>query len=77
MDIQEVFYWFATIAMALSIVVLIGMVGLLFYIKKKISDLDKFSREVIAKGNNIVDEVTSKIKFVTNLKSTILGKSPK
>ena len=53
MEIQEVFYWFATIAMALTILFLLAMVGLLFYIKKKITDLEESSSPEIKKVSEI------------------------
>ncbi len=81
MDIQQVFYWFATIAMAMSIVFLLAMVVLLFYIKKKVSDLDLYVKKVIVQLEDLVDSVSNPIKAVTNsvtnFRTSILGKSSK
>jgi uncharacterized protein YoxC len=77
MDIQQVFYWFATIAMAMAIVFLLAMVVLLFYIKKKVSDLDNYVKYVVRKADNLVEGVSNQVKSITNFKSMLLGKSTK
>lgn len=77
MDIQYIFYWFATIAMGMTIVLLLGMVILLFYIKKKIADLDRYGKFVIHKADSIVEEVKNKVQAITNFPSSLLGKSQK
>lgn len=77
MDIQQVFYYMATIAMGLTIIFLLGMVMLLFYVKKKIADLDRYGKYVIHKADHMVEEVKSKVHAITNFPSTILGKSAK
>jgi hypothetical protein len=77
MDIQHIFYWFATIAMAMSIVLLAVMVVLMLYIKKKISDLDSYAKYVVRKADSLVDGVGKQVRAVTNFKSMLLGKSSK
>lgn len=77
MDIQEIFYYTATIAMVLAILFFLGMVVLLFYIKKKISDLDAYGKSVIHKADTLVDGVKNQVKTVARLRSTILGKTTK
>lgn len=77
MDIQEIFYFTATIAMVLTILFLLGMVVLLFYIKKKVTDLDQYGKYVIHKADHIVEGVKNQVKAVTNLRATLLGKSSK
>lgn len=77
MDIQNIFYWLASVAMVLTILFLLGMVALLFYVKKKITDLDKYGKYVIHKADHFVEGVKSKVQAVTNLKANILGKATK
>ena len=77
MDIQEIFYFIATIAMVLTILFLLGMVVLLFYVKKKITDLDHYGKYVIHKADHIVEGVKNQVQAITNLKATILGKTTK
>lgn len=74
MDIQYVFYWFATIAMAMAIVFFLGLVVLLFYIKKKVSDMDRYVSHVIGRMESLMDNVSDQVKTVTNIKSAILGR---
>ncbi len=67
--------------MAMSIVFLLAMVVLLFYIKKKVSDLDLYVKKVIVQLEDLVDSVSNPIKAVTNsvtnFRTSILGKSSK
>jgi cell shape-determining protein MreC len=77
MDIQHVFYWFATIAMVMSILFLLGMVILLFYIKNKVNDLHNYVKYVVHKADHIVEGVSNQVKAITNLRSTLLGKTSK
>lgn len=77
MDIQNIFYFLASVAMVLTIVFLLGMVALLFYVKKKITDLDKYGKHVIHKADHIVEGVKNKVNALTNLKANILGKASK
>lgn len=77
MDIQEVFYYMATIAMSLTILLLLLIGGFLIYIMKKISALDKYGRDVIHKVDTAFEEAKSKFRFVSTIKSSLLGKSSK
>jgi hypothetical protein len=77
MGIEQVYYWFATIAMILAIFFLIGMVILVFYVKKKVSDLEKYIKYVIHKTDHVVDEVNNQVNFIARIRDTFMGKSSK
>jgi hypothetical protein len=77
MDIEHVYYWFATFAMATAILFFISMIVLLFYIKQKVSDVDAYVKHVVRKVDNVMEKVNDQVRSVTNFKSMILGKSSK
>lgn len=77
MDIQEIFYFTATIVMVLAIFFLVGILGLLIYIKKKISELDNYGKQVIRKADYFVEGVKTQIKTVTDIRSALLRKAHK
>lgn len=77
MDIQQIFYFTATIAMVLTILFLLGMVVLLFYVKQKITDLDRYMKYVIHKADHVVEGVKNKVNAITSIPSTLLGKTSK
>lgn len=77
MDIQEIFYFTATIVMVLAMLFMLGMLGLLFYIKKKISELDNYGKKVIQKADYFVEGVKNNIKTVTDIRSAIFRRDHK
>lgn len=77
MDIQEVFYYTATFAMLLAILFFLGMIALLFYLKKKLTDLNSYGKSVISKIDMLVDEMKEKLSMLTSLRTTIFGRRPK
>ena len=77
MDIEHVYYWFATIAMMMAILFLLGMVILLFYIQKKIKDIHSYIKYVLHKTDHIVDGVNKQVNIFTSLRDAFMGKSSK
>jgi hypothetical protein len=77
MDIQYVFYWFATVAMALAILFFLGMIVMLFYIKQKVTDVEQYTKHVVHKADNVVDGISSQLRTIANFRSNILAKFSK
>lgn len=71
MDLENTFYIMGIVYMALNILLLIGIVVLLFYIKKKVSDVYD---QIESKIDDISDFVTSPVhKTVDVIKSLLPG----
>ncbi len=71
MHLQDIFYIMAIALMSLGVIFMLTMVILLFYIKKKITDLQKY---ITWKVDNIVSLVERPLKTVTNFGANLLGK---
>ena len=61
MDLQSVFYVLGIICMSLSLILLIGLVVLVFYIWRKVSQLQKIVEEKIDDITNRPGEIATEI----------------
>jgi hypothetical protein len=67
MDIQEMFYWTASIALILLGLFIIALFALLFYIKRSV---DKTATNILDRMNSISDQVGSASRAWRNLTLT-------
>ncbi len=70
MSLQDSFYILGIVFMSLSIIILIGIVILLFYIKKKITDIHKFAE---LKIEDITEFTSRPIKRAVSYATSLLS----
>lgn len=69
MDIQTTFYLLGSIFMVLGILILIGVVVLLFYVKKKVSDLHDF---VELRVNQLTELTVQPVKRAADIARSLI-----
>jgi uncharacterized membrane protein len=72
MDLQNVFYIMAIILMSLGVIFMLATVVLLFYIKKKVTDLHDYTK---LKIDEVVEITERPIRTITNFGANLLGKA--
>lgn len=69
MDIQNTFYLLGSIFMILGILILIGVVVLLFYVKKKVADLHTF---IELRINELTELTVKPVKRAADIARSII-----
>ena len=72
MDLQTVFYIVGIIFMVLAILILVGIVILVFYIKKKVDDVHTY---IEAKVSDVADISLKPVRKVTEVAKAVLTPS--
>ncbi len=69
MNLQDTFYILGIIFMTLSIVILIAIAVLIFYLKKRVEEIHRFVDEKIEDITTITSPVKKAVGFATSLLS--------